>query len=130
LLTCLHVEANINHNNFRFGEDRIVRHRVKVANLKGDTRGALQVAIHIREGEAASVEGVNPLASGIIGQVDANDPIQRVSRRVASGGNRNGVCRPDETEPLDTDSRKLVTSLDNFPFQSDWSACPHQYGFY
>ena len=103
---------------------------MKVANLKGDARGTLQVAIHVREGEAASIEGVNPLASNVVGQVDANYPIQGVPCRVTSGGDRNGVCRPDETEPLDTDSPKLATSLNNLPLQSDRPACPHKHNYY
>jgi hypothetical protein len=58
---------------------------------------------------------VSPLASNVVGQIDANYPIQGVPCRVTGSGDCDGVCRPDETESLDTDSPKLVTSLNDFP---------------
>ena len=73
---------------------------------------------------------VKPLASNVVGQIDANYPIQGVPCRVTSSGDCNGVCRPDETEPLDTDRPKLVTSSYNLPFQSDGPPCPHAHDYY
>ena len=97
------TEADFDDDDIGLAENARLGDSDEVAGSPRRPRGIDKRSIGRCEGKCALIEGCRPLMAACDRQIDTDDVVQRITRRIARSGDRNGVGGTDKAKTLHAD---------------------------